>query len=69
MEELLAKITGITNTQYSNEDIEQAIEDLLIEYDVLQEKITDLEKDIEENYNPKPFNPYVEYGVNERDFI
>ena len=69
MEELLAKITNITNTQYSDEDIEQAIEDLLVEYDVLQEKITDLENDIDENYRLKETNIYKEYGISEKDFI
>ncbi len=45
-----------------------AIEDLLIELDNKEEKIKDLENDIENNYELKNVNPYTEYGISERDF-
>lgn len=44
------------------------IRDLLWEVDNLEEKITDLERDIEDNYEPRRFNPYEEYGVSESMF-
>lgn len=44
------------------------IEDLLLEIDRLEEKIEDLEQNIENNYELKNVNPYEEYGVSERDF-
>lgn len=39
--------------------------DLENENDELKNKIDDMN----ENYIEKPFNPYEEYGVSERDFI
>lgn len=44
------------------------IEELLYEYDLLQEKLEDTIDDRNENYQPIPFNPYDEYGISESDF-
>lgn len=45
------------------------IEDLLVELHKEQEKITDLENDINNYYEIKNVNEYEEYGVSEKDFI
>ena len=45
------------------------VEELDYEIDVLEEKVKDMEDDIEQFYEPKKFNPYEEYGISERDFI
>ena len=34
----------------------------------LEEKIEELEQDMQENYEPKHYNPYTLYGVNKNDF-
>lgn len=51
------------------ESLVSMVEDLLLEIDRLEEKHSDLEKVIEEDYELKPFNPYSEYGVSEKDFL
>lgn len=74
-EEKLKEITDITMVDYEaklnyvpSENIINIIDDLLYEIHRLEEKIEDMENDIEENYELKPFDPYEEYGVSERDF-
>ena len=74
-EDVLERIEKMTMTDYEAEgnflpvdSINDIIEDLLYEIDRLQEKISDMEQDIEENYEAKKFNPYTEYGVSEKDF-
>lgn len=44
------------------------VEELDYQIGILEEKIKDMEDDIEEFYEPKKFNPYEEYGISERDF-
>lgn len=73
--ETINKVSDITSTDYELlgnfvpvDSLICIIDDLLYEIDHLQEKYKDLEKDIEENYELKPFNPYEEYGVSEKDF-
>ena len=48
------------------EELKNAIEDLLVEYDKLQEKLED-EKEQRDNYY-KPISEYENIGMNERDF-
>lgn len=48
------------------EELKDAIKDLLIEYDKLQEKLED-EKEQRDNYY-KPISEYENIGMNERDF-
>jgi len=50
----------------SVDELISVIEDQAGEIDELQEKLDDLEQDIEENY--KPISKYEFYGVSERDF-
>lgn len=45
------------------------VEELDYQIEVLEEKVKDMEDDIEQFYEPKKFNPYEEYGISERDFI
>lgn len=45
------------------------VEELDYQNEVLEEKVKDMEDDIEQFYEPKKFNPYEEYGISERDFI
>lgn len=49
-------------------NIMQALEDLLLEYHKLQEKLEDIEKDIDENYQVKDRDLYDECGVSVNDF-
>lgn len=58
-EELLKKVTDITNFTYKSkgdfiayEDVISIIEDLTAEYDVLEEKYDDFKKEVEDNYKP-----------------
>lgn len=74
-EDKLKKIQEITMTDYEaklnyvpSENIMNIIDDLLCEIDNMQEKIEDMERDVENNYELKNVNPYEEYGINERDF-
>ena len=48
------------------EELKNAIEDLLVEYDKLQEQLED-EKEQRDNYY-KPISEYENIGMNERDF-
>ena len=46
----------------------EIIEELQDKYESLQEEFEDYKKDVDENYEQKPFNPYEEYGISESDF-
>lgn len=46
-----------------------AVEDLLVELHKKEEDISNLQNEIENNYEEKNINPYEEYGVSEKDFI
>ena len=48
------------------EELKDVIEDLLVEYDKLQEQLED-EKEQRDNYY-KPISEYENIGMNERDF-
>lgn len=48
------------------EELKDAIKDLLVEYDKLQEQLED-EKEQRDNYY-KPISEYENIGMNERDF-
>lgn len=72
----IIKASKITFTDYelqgnfiSVENMMNVIEDLLIEIDRLEEKSTDLEHDIENNYELKEYNLYSEYGLRKSDFL
>ena len=75
-EELKEKIEKITDVDYDfkgeympSESIEPMLKDLIYEIDKLEEKINDIQQDIENNYELKKYDPYEEYGLSERDFI
>lgn len=79
---LFERVSKVTGTDYDikwfdAEDIDgyihednvlAMIEDLLYELDSAKEIIEDMKRDVEENYQPIPFNPYEEYGISEDDF-
>ena len=52
---------------YDNEQIENMLQDLIIEIDRLEEKIEDIEKDREDNYEPIPVGEQV--GISDSDFM
>lgn len=72
----MQEVSEITLTDYEItgkfvpvEKLMAAIEDLLVEIHREQEKITDLENDINNYYELKNVDQYEEYGVSEKDFI
>ena len=71
-QELIKKVEKITNSDYNVDDgfisstyIMSALEELLSEYEHLQERYNDLEKNLETNYKPIP----IDLGLSDRDFI
>ena len=73
-EEVMKKLQDITNTDYEAEgillpveNINNIIEDLMYEIDYLQEKINDMEQDLEDNYRPISLREQV--GISDRDFL
>lgn len=73
-EDLKAKIENITGIDYDfkgnylpSESITSIIEDLISEIDKLEEKYTDLEQDLEDNYRFIPVSEQV--GISDKDFI
>jgi hypothetical protein len=50
------------------EDLYEVIGDLLVEIGRLNEELEEVIEDRNENYQPKPFDPYREYGIYEEDF-
>ena len=72
---VLEKIEEITNTNYNAEDVYlttesliSIIDDLLVELDEGQEKLNNLEENID-TYVYDKTHPYEFYGVSERDFV
>ena len=72
---ILNEVSEVTMTDYGMEQyfipIENlfvALKDLLCEYHHKEEELKDLKNDIRENYEPKKFDPYEEYGVSKKDF-
>lgn len=72
-EDLKTKIEKITGIDYDfkgnflpSESITSIIEDLISEIDRLEEKYSDLEQDLEDNYRPISYEEQICY--NERDF-
>ena len=63
--------SDITDMDYSEieiKDLFNVIKDLIVEYNVLKEKLEDEIRDKEENYESKKVDYYVNYGLSERDF-
>lgn len=68
---LCKNVEKITNSDYdvdngfiSSDNLIGALEELLSEYENLQERYNDLENDLEENYKPIP----IDLGLSDRDF-
>lgn len=75
-EEKINEIEEITMTDYEaklgyihSDNLLSMIDDLLCEIHNLQEKLNDLQNDIENNYELKDYDAYEEYGVSREDFI
>ena len=70
--EEISSVTGVDYELKGNfipvESLLVAAEDMLVECETLAEKLQDLREEISENYELKKVNPYIEYGVSERDF-
>jgi hypothetical protein len=73
--ELLDKVQKITDVDYGLEsdfldinDLFGVIKDLVWSYNLLEEKYQDQKQVMEDNYVFNNKNPYVEYGLNEKDF-
>lgn len=49
-------------------ELECLCEDLDAELEGLKEEYEDYQEEVNENYKPRRFNPYKEYGISERDF-
>lgn len=71
----MQEVSDITLTDYEVmgktipvEKLMAAIEDLLVELHREQEKVADLESDIDNYYELKKTDPYEEYGLKESDF-
>ena len=54
-------IEYLGTNEITEEELIYSFEKLLMEYNELQE-------DMNENYERKEFDPYLEYGLNENDF-
>ena len=67
------QVEEITDVDYELNDyipedtLVSMIQDLIYEYNILQEKYNDLKQDMEENYVFNNKNPYYEYDLT-RDF-
>lgn len=75
-EEKINEIQELTMTDYDaklgyihSDNLVSMIDDLLYEIHNLQEKIEDMQNDIDNNYELKETNFYEEYGISEKDFI
>lgn len=74
--ELIDKISKITNTAYPKRNdlikvdyILNAMRDLLVNYESLDNEYEEFKNYIDGNYEKKEINPYEEYGISERDFM
>lgn len=72
---VLKQVEEITSTDYDtfagmlpSESIEPMIRDLICEVHKLEEKVSDMERDIENNYEVKNIDPYEELGLSRGDF-
>lgn len=73
---LYNKVVGYTCTDYELtgnfipvESLFAMISDLLCEIHNIEEKFTDYANEVDANYILKQSDPYLEYGVSERDFL
>lgn len=71
--EKIAEVTGVDYELRGNlvpvDSLIYALKDMLYEYHKKEEKIEELEQDIEDNYEPKKIDYYDYYGVSRNDFF
>ena len=74
-EELITMAEDITGTNYeasgsliSTDAIEFMVEELIHRYKELEDKFIEYDKEVNENYRRINTDPYLEYGVSEKDF-
>ena len=68
---IIERASDITDVDYGDielEDLFIIIQDLVVEYNKLQEQLEDEIQDKEENYEQKKVDYYINYGLSERDF-
>lgn len=68
---VIQRASNITDVNYGDielEDLFIIIQDLVVEYNKLQEQLDDEIKDKEENYEQRKVDYYINYGLNEKDF-
>lgn len=65
----IEKIIGhtITPMTMTKEDLLDVVDDLITEYEKLEEKYQNLEQDLEDNY--KPISASEMYDIDDKDFI
>lgn len=65
----IEKIIGhtITPMTMTEEDLLDVVDDLITEYEKLEEKYQNLEQDLEDNY--KPISASEMYDIDDKDFI
>lgn len=65
----IEKIVGyvINPVSMNEDDLIDLLEEIVSEYEHLQDKYDDLEQQIEENYRPIPVAE--QYGISDKDFI
>ena len=65
----IEKIIGYTITPMTmtEEDLLDVVDDLITEYEKLEEKYQNLEQDLEDNY--KPISASEMYDIDDKDFI
>lgn len=70
---IISKVTGVDYELRGNlvpvDSLIYALKDMLFEYHNKLEEIEDLKQDLEDNYEPRKFNPYDEYGISRSDFF
>jgi hypothetical protein len=75
-EELITMAEEITGSNYeasgsliSTDAIEFMLEELIHAYNAVVKKFEEYVKEVDENYRRINTDPYLEYGVNEREFV
>lgn len=69
LKQKIEKIIGYTITPMTmtEEDLLDVVDDLITEYEKLEEKYQNLEQDLEDNY--KPISASEMYDIDDKDFI
>lgn len=61
-------LNKVVELQKIIDEQENKIEQLKDDVEHWKDEYNRLQRDLEENYVEKPFDPYSEYGISERDF-